>query len=179
MKIFVGCSSRENIKEEYKDLARSVATWINQNHYDLLLGGSSTGMMGVCYQECKESKIETFVAKAYEQDIQRLNHSKNHIVDTTMERFQNLYANADILLFLPGGSGTFSELLSALEEFRTNKTSKKIILFNYKQYYDGFLTFLNRCIKENFNDETIYSCFEVVTNIEELEKKVGEIICKN
>ena len=77
-------------------------------------------------------------------------------------------------MFLPGGTGSLSEIFSSLEEYRTIDQLKQIIIYNYKGFYDPIISLIERLIKEGFNDEGVIKKLIVVNNLKELKMKVSE-----
>ena len=131
-------------------------------------------MMGICYDEFKkkERKILAHTVDKYCDDLQLLKKAKKYVHDDTFIRTKLIYDSADILLFLPGGTGTISEFFSMLEENRTTETPKKIILFNYDNFFDKLLDLIAFISKEKFNNQNNYDYFKVITKIEELYKEM-------
>ena len=131
-------------------------------------------MMGICYDIFKENKrnISAHTVSKYYNDLKLLKKAKKHIHNDSFTRTKSIYDTADIILFLPGGTGTISEFFSMLEENRTTKNPKKIILFNYENYFDKLIRLVEFSFKENFNTKEIYKYFKIVNKIEELHKEM-------
>lgn len=168
MKIFISCSSRKNVAKEYIDIAREISEFLNNKGYSLLFGACSVGMMGECYKAF--SNVKSYTVDIWKEDLKNLTKSENIIVSTTMDRLKNLYLESDVILVLPGGSGSISELFSCIEENRSVSDGKKIVIYNYNGYYNFVIDCLNNSIKEKFNDESIFSNLVFVDSIDELER---------
>ncbi|MDO5569098.1 MAG: LOG family protein [bacterium] len=167
-KIFIGCSSSNELQKKYYDLAREVALQL-QDKYNLVLGGNEGGMMKIIYDIFSHSnnKINIIVAKAYNKS-----HADRHTTKTVVyhstERTIELIKCSDIILFLPGGIGTYTEIFSAIEEKRTNELTIPIIIYNYQGYYDSLIGILNNLYQNKFNESNISALYEVVTNLNEI-----------
>lgn len=174
-RVFIGCSSKENIDIEYFDLAEKISNLLIENGYDLSFGSSSSGMMGRCYQQFNNhnKKVFSHTVSKYIDDLKNINSEKEYIHNNTFIRTENLYKDADIIVFLPGGTGTISEIFSVLEENRTAFSPKKVILFNYDHFYDELLSLIKHCIINGFNDENILNYINVVNNYEEFLKELN------
>ena len=177
MKIFVACSS----KSHYEDIIEEISNALAQQGHDLVFGASSTGMMGICMKEFQEEKrnIISATVERYKDDLINIPSTEEYLCDTTFDRLKLLYQKADIILFLPGGSGTMGELFGILEEVRTIDIKNKLIIYNvpYKEgyFYDFFEELMDRFIKDNYNDESIKEYYKMVYSKEELLKELGEI----
>lgn len=167
MKLFIGCSSRDDLEEEYYELSRTISNLV-QSH-EVIVGGTSEGMMREVTKSLSSSQVKRIVLNDYlteDYDI-----IKNHVIpcNTSFERLKRIWNMADVFLILPGGTGTLEELLAFLEENRTQEKRKKIILFNYHHFYDGICDFVRELIKKRFSNEEILTGFIVVETLEDLQ----------
>lgn len=174
--VFIACSSRNEIDPNYLELASNIAKLCIEENYELAFGGASSGMMGKTFNEFCSSKVNThaYTVDKYKKDLENLPSTFGYIYPNTFERTECLYKKADIILFLPGGTGTLSELFSCLEENRTTPVPKQIILYNYDHYFDKVLDLIYYCVTNNFNDESIYEYFTVCSTQEELKTLIAE-----
>jgi hypothetical protein len=152
MNVFVGCSSRNEIAQEYFELARRVGEKLLKHH--LIIGGTRNGLMGEVASVFPLKKVTQIVLKAYVLEDKEDEHLK--ICETSFERMKFIWNQADCFLFLPGGTGTLGEIVSFLEENRAREVKKKIIVFNYHHFYDDLLRFIEKAKTEHFcNDEIL------------------------
>ena len=86
-----------------------------------------------------------------------------------------MFDNSDLIVCLPGGVGTLSELLSYIEEKRSNNRDVPIIIYDENKFYEKFLSFLDDLYKEKFVGYSIFETFDITKNREEFEKKFYEI----
>lgn len=172
IKLFIGSSSRDNIDSTYLSLTKEISESLDCS---LLFGAASHGMMGICYHEfSKRGKdIYSYTVDKYKDDLENLNSTQEYILSDTFQRSSSLYHDADILLFLPGGTGTMAEVFSMLEENRTAEQPKPMILFNYQGYYTPLLNLIHTSVQNGFNDNDIFDFFTVVHSKEELFDKIS------
>lgn len=173
MKVWMASSSStENLN--YLNLAKEVANIFTENHFELVCGGIKSSMMKEIFEEFQKQNLSTTVVTltCYNEDLSKANNT--YLVSSTFERTKKLYELADILVFLPGGTGSLSEIFSSLEEYRTIDQLKQIIIYNYKGFYDPIISLIERLIKEGFNDEGVIKKLIVVNNLKELKMKVSE-----
>lgn len=177
MNVLILSSSREGIDDYYKSIARSVSIFLANNDCNLVFGGCSSSMMGICYEEFvkKNREIYSFTTPNYVSDLRNLAKCKNYIRKTTFELKQDMFNNSDLIVCLPGGVGTYSELLSYIEEKRSNSSDKPIIIYDENGFYNNFLKFLEYLVQEKFVDKDIFEMFSVVKNREQMEEEFYEM----
>ena len=109
--------------------------------------------MKVSYDEfAKNQKNIIGVTTDFDKEnSQQEKYTKEIVVKNTTQRFEKIFSNSDVLLFLPGGLGTLAELFSSIEERQINN-AKKIILYNYNFFFTPIIEELYRLYKEGFID---------------------------
>ena len=114
------------------------------------------------------------IRKKYVDDLKNINSTKEYILDTTFDRTKNLYTDSDLILVLPGGTGTLAEIFGILEENRSIDNPKPMYIYNYDHYYDNVINIIETCINNKFNDKSIYNYFYISDNLDELIEKIKE-----
>jgi len=175
MNVLMICSSRENIDPYYISIARSVAQYLAQDDIgcDLIFGGCSSSMMGVCYEEFIKNgrHVSSFTTEKYVSDLINLEQSDYYVENTTFDLKREMFLNSDLVVCLPGGPGTISELLSYIEEKRSNDNETPIIIYDENGFYNNFMKVLKDLIKENFVGEDILNMFKIATNKNEIKNE--------
>lgn len=155
MRLFIGCSSRTNINSIYQDECSDLIKMIAEiDNIDLVYGAYNRGLMGLCYSEFKKNskKVIGIITKYHDDcDGDEVVGDEKIVVDTTTQRFNEIFSNSDKVLILPGGLGTYAEIFSAIEEMRIGN-GKKIILYNCNNFYTNLVNELNRLYDEGFVD---------------------------
>ena len=72
------------------------------------------------------------------------------IVSTMHQRKQQMIENSDGIIALPGGSGTFEELMEALTWKRLTLYRNPIVLLNTRGYFDAFQAMMVQASNERF-----------------------------
>lgn len=177
MKIAICSSSNDSIDNKYKETARKIAKFLAENNYDLIWGAASYSIMGICYEEFAKHnrKIYGFTTKKYMDDLKNLPHATHKICNNTFEMKKEIFNNADIILFLEGGTGTISELFTYIEEVRSNDVNKKLIIYNENKHFDIVISLINDLVKRNFNSDNIFNYFKIVNNLDGLKREFKEV----
>ena len=132
MNIFFSSSSSTKIEEEYYEDADYISKKLAKGNTLITGCCMSLGMSGRIINNFKKnnSKISLETLKIYNENPKEFPYVTFNYYDNTFERTKNIYEKSDVLIILPGGTGTLAELFSFLEEARTQPNDKKIILYN-------------------------------------------------
>ena len=168
MKIFVGCSSSNDIPKNYIDDCKEYLTKLLLNN-DLVFGGDSHGIMGISYDVAVKNNNEVIgiTPKIFEKELRTLKCTKSILTNYINERTNLLIENSDAIVFLPGGIGTIYELFTVLEFKRSKEFDKPVIIYNSCNYFDKLFEFLEQVYNEKFANDNIKSCYHVSNDIED------------
>lgn len=177
MNVLILSSSREEIDSYYKSIARSISSFLAKSECDLVFGASSSSMMGICYEEFIKNNrsVYSFTTKKYVDDLKNLEKSKYYIRETTFDLKRDMFFNSDFIVCLPGGIGTMSELLTYIEEKRSNDSDKPIIVYDENNFYDKFFESLKELVNEGFVSQNIYDMFKIIKNPNDFKNEYYEI----
>ena len=172
MRILIISSSRDEVNEKYLELGNIVGNKLRDLNLELNFGAASTGIMGR-YKNYFRT-VNSYTVKKYVNDLRNINSTKEYILDTTFDRTKNLYQDSDLILVLPGGTGTLAEIFGILEENRSIDNPKPMYIYNYDHFYDNVINIIETCINNKFNDKSIYNYFYVSDNLDQLIDKIKE-----
>lgn len=174
MKVFIASGSNENIPKEYLDETEKICQLLCDLDLSLVFGTYSKGMMGVCYQTFKENNkdILGITIDAYHETNINFKDIKVIETDSSFKRLEYIFKESDIFLFLPGGTGSLGELFGLMEELKTSNLQKKIIIYNYKGFYNGILDYLNILSNRRFAYQKELDKLIIVDTKEKLERVI-------
>lgn len=166
MNVAILSSSSNNIDVYYNSVARSISHNLANNNFDLVFGGCSTSMMGICYQEfaSKGRNIYSFTTEKYTGDIVNLPLARHYVRETTFDLKKSIFENSDLIIALAGGVGTLSEVLSFVEENRSNDKNVPIVIYDENHYYDFLFKQLNFMQDECFLNDDITKWLTIIHN---------------
>ncbi len=180
MRVTISSSSSESINDVYKESAIKICDYLAENGWDLNWGSGSISIMGICYNEFVKYNrhIYGYTSSKYADDIDNLPRASHKIFDTTFDLKKNIFNDADLVLLLPGGTGTISEFFAYLEEVRSNDINKTLVVYNENHHFDSTLTLIDDLIKRSFNRDTIYNYFKVANSFDEFKMIIDGFIDK-
>jgi len=122
MRVTISSSSRDNIDDIFKDESRKTIAYLAEDGCELNWGSGKFGIMGICYKEFEKEKRNIFgyTTQKYAFELDELPNAKHEIYEDTFDLKKHIFDDGDIILCLPGGTGTVSEFFAYLEEIRSN-----------------------------------------------------------
>lgn len=169
MKIFIGCSSRDDIPKKYYDDCKDVLKELFIGENELVFGGCGKGLMGLSYDVAKNNKCKIYgiYPEIYKNETSNLECFLIP-VKTISERTNKIIELSDVMIFLPGGIGTIYELFTSIESMRGSEHNKPIIIYNPFNFFDGMLSQLNKMYDEKFLSSLDNSNYFVCNNKDEI-----------
>ena len=147
------CGSRPGNHPIYKSTAIALAEGLAQQGFGLVYGGASIGLMGeVADAMIKQGGEAVGVIPEFMLDYE-VAHStltELHVVRTMHERKAMMAARACAFVALPGGLGTFEEILEIATWGQLNQHQKPMMLYNVNGFYDALIQQLDHAVNEGF-----------------------------
>jgi hypothetical protein len=170
-RVCVFCASSRQVDNDYLEAAYRLGAILAEQGITIAYGGGAVGLMGELARGAlaQGGKVIGVIPQfmfdlewGY-QDITELK-----IVNDMHERKRLVMENADAIIALPGGSGTFDELFEAITIKRLGFYVNPIIIVNVKGFYNPLVELLDKCIAEKFMDARHRLMWSVVNDPEEV-----------
>jgi len=150
--ISVFCGSSPGAKPVYKKAAEELGRIIARNNIKLIYGASNLGLMGIVAESVINAggsaigvMPKVFVGKVEHPKLDTL-----IIVETLHERKAKMFELSDAFITLPGGFGTFEEILEIITWAQIGIHNKPFGFLNIAGYYDKLLSFLDSSVEQRF-----------------------------
>ncbi|ENX59186.1 TIGR00730 family protein [Acinetobacter higginsii] len=147
------CGSRTGNKPIYRDKAIELAQHIANQGFGIVYGGASIGLMGQVADTVLEHSGEVVgVIPEFMLDYEIAHHklTELHIVNSMHERKALMAERASAFIALPGGLGTFEEILEIATWGQLNQHQKPMIIYNVNRFYDALIAQLDHAVEEGF-----------------------------
>lgn len=173
MKVFISGSAENNIDNKYIEGAKEYSLFLVENDFDLIYGASNTGILRVVYETFKkhDRNIKAVTIERFKDDLKKICADEEIVSANTYKQYKKFY-EADLMLFMPGGFGTFSELFFMLNAKRNNEVKCPIYIVNMFGYYNAVIKGLNKMYGEGFCNKR--NVFYVIDNVEELKEALSK-----
>ena len=151
-KICVFCGSSPGANPAFAKAAAQLGREIAERKMELIYGGSTLGLMGEVARTALKggARVTGVMPKVFEDKVQHPKFVKLHIVDTMHQRKAMMFDLADAFIALPGGMGTFEEILEMVTWAQIGFHAKPCGILNICGYYDKLFAFLDNAVEERF-----------------------------
>ena len=151
--VVVYCGSSGDVAPAYLEAARETGRAVAELGLSLVYGGGATGLMGAVANSALESggkvvgvTIDLFNTK----ELGHRNLTELHVMDDIQARKAKMLALSDGIIALPGGLGTFDELMEGLTWIQLGFHTKPVGLLNTNSYFDPLVAMLDHARSEGF-----------------------------
>lgn len=147
------CGSRSGNKPIYQEKAIALAQGLAKQGFGLVYGGASIGLMGqVADAMISHGGEAVGVIPEFMLDYEIAHHqlTELHVVQTMHERKALMAERASAFVALPGGLGTFEEILEVATWRQLNKHQKPMMIYNVNGFYDALIAQLDHAVEEGF-----------------------------
>lgn len=169
-RICVYCASSTKIDERYFQAAKELGRLMATKDIAVVNGAGNMGLMQACADGCMEAGgeaigiIPTFMIKegwCHNGMTQIVETDDMHI------RQEKMAEMSDAAIILPGGCGTFAELMELITWKQLGLYLKPIVILNTCGYYDTMLQVLQQAVNQNFMRLQHADIWRVATTPEE------------
>lgn len=168
--VCVYCASSSKADKKYLDAAYTLGKILAESKIRCVFGAGKTGLMGALAQGVIDNKGEIVgVIPEFMIEEGWGNKDLTHleITPTMHSRKETMAQLSDAVVAMPGGCGTFEELMEIITWKQLGLFSGTIIILNTNNYYNPLIEMLNRAVEENFMREEHKTIWQVATTPEE------------
>src|SRR5262245_62120007 len=169
-RICVFCGSQPGARAVYVEQARALGHAMVERGIGLVYGGGGIGMMGAVADAVIEANGKVIGVIPYSLATKERAHPDidMRVVNTMHERKAMMAQLSDAFIALPGGFGTFEELMETITWGQLGIHQKPVGLLNVAGYYDPMLAMIDRAIEEGFILPRYRNLFVASSSIDEL-----------
>lgn len=169
--IAIYCSSSNKVRESYMQAAERLGELFAKANIQLIYGDGGIGLMAAAAQGALDAGgkvlgvIPQFMVDAGWNNPRS---TKTIVTETMHERKATICQHADAMVALPGGIGTFEELLECLTWKQLGLHTCPVVILNTDGYYDRLLSCIDYMIEEQMMRPIHREMFIVVSTPEEV-----------
>jgi uncharacterized protein (TIGR00730 family) len=169
--VCVYCASSGSCDPEHHALARRTGELLAADGRPVVYGGSRVGSMGAVADGALSRGGRVIgVLPKFLRDME-LSHdglTELQVVEDMRTRKHLMLSQSEAVVALPGGCGTFEELLEAITLKRLGIFLGPIVIVNTRDFYAPLLALFDAAIRERFMDERHRGIWQVVATPDEI-----------
>lgn len=176
--VAVFCGSRFGNDPSYRQVAQDAGQLLAQKGIRLVYGGGSHGLMGVVADATlRAGGNVTGVIPHFLHTREKMHEGVAEliVVDSMHVRKQIMFSRADAFWILPGGFGTFDEMMEILTWKQLQRHAKPIIIVNTAGWANQVIAMLDAAEAQGFATVSARGKIEIVKDVAEaLEHSLSE-----
>ena len=172
------CGSRSGNKPIYQEKAIALAQGLAKQGFGLVYGGASIGLMGqVADAMISHGGEAVGVIPEFMLDYEIAHHqlTELHVVQTMHERKALMAERASAFVALPGGLGTFEEILEVATWGQLNQHQKPMMIYNVNGFYDALIAQLDHAVEEGFLPPQLRAKVIVCNHAEQIYSAIANL----
>lgn len=169
--IAVYCASSNKVRTSYVAAAEKLGAIFASNGIRVVYGDGGIGLMAAVARGALDAGGEvTGVIPRFmvEQGWNNPRSTQTIITETMHERKATICNISDAMVALPGGIGTFEELLECLTWKQLGLHSNPVVILNAEGYYDKLLSCIDLMVEEQMMRPIHKDMYVVVSTPEEV-----------
>ena len=169
--IAVYCASSNKVRPSFMEAAEQLGAIFAANDIRLVYGDGGIGLMAAVAKGALDAggKVTGVIPRfMVEQGWNNPRSTETIVTETMHERKATICQHADAMVALPGGIGTFEELLECLTWKQLGLHTCPVVILNTDGYYDRLLACLDYMIEEQMMRPIHRDMFIVVATPEEV-----------
>lgn len=151
--VCVFCGSAPGARPSYSTAARELGTALARAGKTLVYGGGRLGLMGIVAEAALQAggRVVGVIPKMLiERELAHVKLTEQHVVNSMHERKTLMAELSDAFVGLPGGMGTFDELVEIVTWAQLGLHTKPVICANIESYFDKMYGMLDYAVAEGF-----------------------------
>ena len=170
-RVCVYCASSRQTDPSYAAAAGRLGKALAREGITIIFGGSSIGsMLALADAALAEGgRVVGVVPRfMYDMELAHTGLSELVLVNDLHERKSRMIEEVDAVVALPGGSGTFEELMEAITWKRLGLYLNPIVIVNQNGFYEPMLQQFQRAVDERFMDPRHLDIWTVVSDVDQV-----------
>ncbi|KAH7282230.1 hypothetical protein KP509_35G020400 [Ceratopteris richardii] len=173
-RVCVFCGAYSGARDIYKDATIELGKELVKRGCNLIYGGANVGLMGTISNVVHDGgqKVMGIIPKSLVTIVKKEGGTEpvGEVIEVEdmHQRKAEMERLADAFIALPGGFGTWEELLEQITWVQLGIHRKPVGVLNVNGYYDSLLAFLDGAVQEGFMAPSCRSIIVVAANAHDL-----------
>ena len=175
--ICVYASASKHLDKKYYDIAERTGILLAEAGYDLVFGGGTVGLMGSCARgfHSRGKKVTSVIPEYLKLPGVYYEESDEYYVTENLRKRKHIMEDlSEGFVILPGGFGTYEELMEIMTLKQLGQHNKPIVVINCFGFFDKLKEIFWQLVEERFTEERYLELCCFASNEEEAVKYVLE-----
>ena len=175
--VCVYCASSGSCDAEYHFAARRLGELLAADGRTVVYGGSRIGSMGALADGAlaRGGRVIGVLPRLLSDlEVSHGGLTELHVVEDMRTRKHLMLSQSEAVVALPGGCGTFEELLEAVTLKRLGVFLGPIVIVNTRNYFAPLLALFESAVRERFMDQRHLAMWQVVAAPEDVVAALGQ-----
>lgn len=175
-RVCVYCGSSDDVAPAFRDVAKTVGTFLAERGIQVVFGGGRVGLMGVLADAALAAggKVYGVIPRKLQQlELGHQGVDELFVVESMHARKTLMASMSDAFIALPGGFGTLEELAEVTTWTQLGYHQKPVGLLNVDGYWDHLLAWIEHAANEGFVRPLHRGLIESATAIDTLIDKLA------
>jgi uncharacterized protein (TIGR00730 family) len=184
--VCVYASSSELLDNSYIEAATDLGKALAQRGWGLVYGAGGYGLMGAAARGAREAGGSVIGVIPEKMDVDGVVYegcTELFVTRTMRERKALMEDKSDAFIALPGGFGTFEEVLEIIALRLLMYHTKPVVILNINGYYDALVRQFDVAVEQKFASAKALEMYGVFSGIEQalayIENYEPEVYIKN
>ena len=179
LRVFVALGKQMPKNKAMIEDTENVAKLLAKYNCTMVQGGARTGLMGVVLNEFQKfsDQLVLIVPEVHKSDLEGINNKENYIVEGEADRLKITINTCDLIVVLPGGTGTMAELNYYNETRKSGEHNARLVMVNTKGFYNKLFKFIKHQTKCGFMQKEHFK-FDVINSAIQLEPILKQVIAE-
>jgi uncharacterized protein (TIGR00730 family) len=151
--VCVFCGSAPGARPSYPAAARELGRALGSAGITVVYGGGRLGLMGIVADAALAAGgrvVGVIPRMLIDRELAHPGLTRQHVVTTMHERKTLMAELSDAFVGLPGGMGTFDELVEIVTWAQLGLHAKPVVLANIDDYFRTLYAMLDHAVAEGF-----------------------------
>lgn len=151
-RVCVFCGSSAGVRPEYLSAARAMGALLARRGLELVYGGGDLGLMGATASAAVSAggAVIGVIPRSLLSKVGTVEGVELRVVETMHQRKAAMFELADGFVALPGGIGTFEEILEMLTWAQLRLHAKPCALLDVRGYWSALVGMVKHATAEGF-----------------------------
>lgn len=171
-----GGMSKGILTDPFVDGLNELADCLINRRFKMVCGGVNSGLIG-CFINAVLQKNGWIEGAIVDEELQDAHLKLKHMqhFSTFDARKSYLFDQSQLIVFLPGGFGTFDEVFTLLIENKIGVRSIPLLLWNSQNFWNPIQDLIETALRYQFFEKRDTNCLMISDNLKDINQWLNNL----